>query len=91
MLRRVVICRALGYGAVNSIEKLDTSGNRSHVARGITVFRQDKAGAVHIDIRDGGYEVKGFLNGQTFRGNDLSPQNSASESDDALPLFLSDS
>ena len=61
---RVVVCSALGYG--EPVEKLD-AWETGAAAQGITVFRQDKSGAVHIDIRDGGYEVKGFVSGQTFR------------------------
>ena len=61
---RVVICSALGYG--EPIEKLD-AWETDAASQGAAVFRQDKAGAAHIDIRDDGYEVRGFVNGQTFR------------------------
>jgi beta-lactamase superfamily II metal-dependent hydrolase len=63
---KVVICRALGYG--EPIDKLD-NWEVDATSQGIAVFRQDKTGAVHVDIRDGGYEVRGFVNGQTFRSS----------------------
>lgn len=37
------------------------------VARGITLFRQDRTGAAQIIIRDGAFAVVGFLDRQTFR------------------------
>ena len=61
---QVVVCSQPGYGEPAS--KLD-AWEAGATAQGITVFRQDKSGAVHIDIRDDGYEVRGFLNGQTLR------------------------
>jgi beta-lactamase superfamily II metal-dependent hydrolase len=61
---KVAVCSALGYG--EPIAKLDT-WEADTAAQGINVFRQDKAGAVHIDIRDDSYELRGFVNGQTFR------------------------
>jgi beta-lactamase superfamily II metal-dependent hydrolase len=61
---RVVICSALGYA--EPVEKLD-AWEKETSALGITVFRQDQAGSVHLDIRDDGYELRGFVNGQTFR------------------------
>ncbi len=61
---KVVVCSALGYG--EPIAKLD-AWEADAAAQGIAVFRQDKTGAVHIDIRDKDYEVRGFVNGQTFR------------------------
>ncbi|MEP6669454.1 MAG: ComEC/Rec2 family competence protein [Chthoniobacter sp.] len=63
---KVVICSALGYG--EPIAKLD-AWEAATAAQGITVFRQDKTGAVHIDIRDQAYEVRGFVNGQTYRNS----------------------
>jgi ComEC/Rec2-related protein len=61
---KVVVCGSLGYG--EPVEKLDT-WEKDTAAQGIAVFRQDRAGAVDVDIRDGGYEVRGFVNGQIFR------------------------
>ena len=61
---QVVICSALGY--TEPVEKLD-AWEQETAAMGITVFRQDHAGAVQIKIRDDGYELRGFVNGQTFR------------------------
>lgn len=61
---QVVVCGQLGYG--KPLEELDTWSTAT-AAQGITVFRQDKTGAVHIDIRDDSYEVRGFVDGQTFR------------------------
>jgi competence protein ComEC len=61
---QVVVCSQLGYG--QPVSQLDewTAGAE---AQGIRVFRQDKTGAVHIEIRDDGYEVRAYLGGQTFR------------------------
>ena len=61
---KVVICSALGYG--EPATKLD-AWETDAVSQGITVFRQDKTGAVHIDLRDHAYEVSAFVNAQTFR------------------------
>ena len=61
---KIVVCSALGYA--QPIEKLD-AWEADAAAQGITVFRQDKTGAVHIDIRDDCYEVRPFLGGQIFR------------------------
>jgi beta-lactamase superfamily II metal-dependent hydrolase len=61
---KVVVCSGLGYA--EPVEKLD-AWEKETAAQGIDVFRQDQTGAVRIDIRDDGYEVQGFLNGQTFR------------------------
>lgn len=61
---KIVVCGALGYGEPSA--KLD-AWEADAVAQGITVFRQDKTGAVHLDIRDEGYEARAFLGGQTFR------------------------
>ena len=60
---QAVICSALGYGEMP--EKLDP-WEKSLAARGITVFRQDRAGAVHLELRDGGYEIRARLTGQTL-------------------------
>jgi len=61
---QVIICSALGYG--QPIEKLDTWESET-AAQQIVVFREDKTGAVQIRIDDSGLEVRGYLNGQTFR------------------------
>jgi beta-lactamase superfamily II metal-dependent hydrolase len=61
---KVVVCSGLGYG--EPVEKLD-AWEKDTAAQGIAVFREDQTGAVRIDIRDGGYEVRGFLGGQIFR------------------------
>jgi ComEC/Rec2-related protein len=61
---QAVICGALGFGQPAS--KLDPWAQET-AARGIEVFRQDRAGAVQVEMRDSGFEVRGFLNGQTFR------------------------
>ena len=36
-------------------------------ARGITVFRQDRTGAVHVTVGRGEFVVRGFVNGQILR------------------------
>jgi ComEC/Rec2-related protein len=59
-----VICTAGAYGQppatldpwVHAVE-----------ARGIAVFRQDRAGAVQVEIRKEGFDLRGYLNNQTFR------------------------
>jgi competence protein ComEC len=53
-----------GYGA--SPAPLD-AWEQSARARGIEVFRQDRCGAVQVELRDGTWELRGFFNGQTFR------------------------
>ncbi len=58
------ITSALGYG--ERPEQLD-SWSASATARGIAVFRQDRCGAVTIAIRGSAIELRGFVNGQTFR------------------------
>ncbi len=60
---RAVICSGLAYG--EPPEKLD-AWEQSVAARGITVFRQDRAGAVHLEIRATGYEIRARVTGQTF-------------------------
>jgi len=60
----VVICTALGYGAPP--ESLDL-WERSVVKRGSTVFRQDRAGAVKIVLRENGFVVEPRRTAQTFR------------------------
>ena len=68
---RVVICGALGYAA--PVEKLD-AWERDTAASGITVFRQDKTGAVRIELRQGAYAVRGFVNAQSyFKSSAASP------------------
>ena len=61
---KMIVCGALGYG--QPVSTLDAWAADA-TAQGITVFRQDKVGAVHIDIRDGSYEARAYLGGQTFR------------------------
>ncbi len=61
---QAVICGALGYGGLPG--QLD-AWEQSLVARGITVCRQDRAGAVHVEIRDDGFTIRALVNGQTFR------------------------
>jgi len=61
---QAVICSALAYG--ERPETLDP-WVQDAAARGITVFRQDRTGAVRVEIRESGFEVRGFVNDQTFR------------------------
>ena len=62
---QAVICGQLE--ATQSIEPLD-SWERDVTARGIAVFRQDRTGAVFVDLRDGGaFEVRAFLGDQILR------------------------
>jgi beta-lactamase superfamily II metal-dependent hydrolase len=61
---RAVICGAPRYG--QPIEQLD-AWEKDIAAQGITIFRQDKTGAVTIEIQDDAWELRGYANGQTFR------------------------
>jgi len=61
---QVVICGALNYG--DSPAKLDRWVS-DVASRGITVFRQDRAGAVQVEIRDDEIDLRSYLGGQTFR------------------------
>jgi competence protein ComEC len=61
---KVVVCGALNYG--DPPTKLDAWVNQL-TARGIAVFRQDRAGAVQVEIREDGIEARSYLGGQTFR------------------------
>ncbi len=61
---QAVICSALGYGEAPA--QLDP-WERDLAAQGVAVFRQDRTGAVQVEIREGGFEVRGFVTGQTFR------------------------
>lgn len=61
---QAVICTGLGFGEPSA--KLD-SWEKATRERGIEVFRQDRAGAVQVEIRPDGLEARGFVNGQIFR------------------------
>jgi ComEC/Rec2-related protein len=61
---QAVICTGLGFGEPPA--KLDP-WEQAVRALGIEVFRQDRAGAVQVEIRPDGLEARGFVNGQTFR------------------------
>jgi beta-lactamase superfamily II metal-dependent hydrolase len=60
----VVICGAQSYGTPPA--RLDPWVGQL-TARGIMVFRQDRAGAVTVEIHDDRVEARSFLGGQTFR------------------------
>jgi ComEC/Rec2-related protein len=61
---QAVVCSGLGYG--ETAEKLD--GWESDVAaRGIAVFRQDRCGAVRVEIRADGIQMRTWVGDQTFR------------------------
>jgi competence protein ComEC len=59
---QVIISAGVTFGADSLDQWAQDVG-----ARGITLFRQDRAGAVQITIRDGAFAVEGFLDHQTFR------------------------
>ena len=61
---QAVVCSAPGFGTRPA--HLD-AWQRAMEARGITVFRQDRCGAVRAELQDGAFELRGFANGQTFR------------------------
>lgn len=61
---RAVVCSALGYG--DAPEGLD-AWEGSLTGMGVTVFRQDRTGAVSVLIRDGGFAIEARVGGQTLR------------------------
>lgn len=62
---RAIICGQLER--VRSPEALD-EWEKSVSADGVAVFRQDRTGAVSVELREGGaLEVRALLGGQTFR------------------------
>lgn len=61
---QVIICGALNYG--DPPAKLDPWVSQM-AARGIAVFRQDRVGAVQVDMRADSVDVRSYLGGQTFR------------------------
>ncbi|MGB8168762.1 MAG: ComEC/Rec2 family competence protein [Chthoniobacteraceae bacterium] len=62
---QAVICSQLE--PTHSVEALD-EWERAATARGIAVFRQDRTGAVHVELRDRGeFEVRAFVGDQTLR------------------------
>lgn len=61
---QVAIVSALKYGVMP--ETLDP-WTQELEARGISVFRQDRCGAVSLKIREREVELRGFLSGQRFR------------------------
>lgn len=61
---QAVICGQLGFG--KSPSALDP-WVKDLTARGITVFRQDRTGAVQVELRGDAFTVRGYLNNQTFR------------------------
>lgn len=62
---QAVICTRLALD--QGIESLD-EWEKSVAACGIAVFRQDRTGAVRVDLRDTGeFEVRAFLGDQIFR------------------------
>jgi len=68
LLQRVqpgaIVASALDYGArPEQLDRWCADCKR----RGIAVFRQDECGAVMVAIRDGAIEMRGFVNGQSFR------------------------
>ena len=63
---QAVICSALSYGQMP--ETLD-AWERSVAERGIAVFRQDRAGAVHAEIRERGFAIRARVTGQSFKTN----------------------
>ncbi len=63
---QAIICGPLGFG--EAPEKLDP-WVKAATERGCTVFRQDRVGAVRTEVRADGFELRGLVNGQTFRSN----------------------
>lgn len=63
---QVVICAAPEYGDTG--EAL-TAWGRELATRGITLLRQDHCGAVQMEVRDGAFQMRARVNGQTFRAS----------------------
>jgi len=61
---QAVICTGPGFGEPSA--KLDP-WEKATRELGIEVFRQDRSGAVHVEIGPEGFEARGFANGQIFR------------------------
>jgi ComEC/Rec2-related protein len=61
---QVAICPAAGFGEPRDRH---AAWRRQSEDRGITVFSQEECGAVAVAINGGGFVVRSFLNGQTFR------------------------
>lgn len=62
---QAVVCSQIGRGEL--ARPLD-AWEQTARARGLAVFRQDRAGAVTVALHAGGeFELRGFVNGQTFR------------------------
>jgi len=60
---QAIVCGAAPFG--HPPESLD-EWERDVTAAGITVFRQDHAGAVTVFMREGRFEARAFLSGQIF-------------------------
>jgi competence protein ComEC len=60
---QAIVCGAAPYG--QPPESLDT-WERDVTQEGIAVFRQDHTGAVGVIMREGRFEARSFLRGQTF-------------------------
>ena len=60
---QAIVCGAAPFG--QRPETLD-GWERDVTQAGITVFRQDHSGAVGVILRDGRFEARAFLGGQTF-------------------------
>ena len=63
VLPQAVISSAPGYG--ETPEKLDL-WEQSVAQRGMAVFRQDRTGAVHLEIRDDGFQIRPHLTGKGY-------------------------
>ena len=50
-------------------EKLSDEWAGEMAARGIKLFRQDQTGAVEIEFRDGEWQARSYLTGETFRSS----------------------
>jgi beta-lactamase superfamily II metal-dependent hydrolase len=62
---QAVICGR--HGRDEPAQNLD-EWEASVAAKGIVVFRQDRSGAVRVELREGGaFELSAFVGGQTFR------------------------
>jgi beta-lactamase superfamily II metal-dependent hydrolase len=60
---QAILCGATPFGQPS--ERLD-EWERDVTQEGIAVFRQDHSGAVGVIMKEGRFEARAFLNGQTF-------------------------
>ena len=66
LLDRPAKLNALTPQMVSEMSAVLDAWERDVTQEGITVFRQDRTGAVGVIMRDGRFEARAFLGGQIF-------------------------